>query len=149
MNALQTFLNTNYSHAVIFEDDVMKSAPFTWSEVHTLLADMISLPPSQWDIQYLGSCYSEPFDFHYLHNKLITSGSTEEHVYFRALYAFCLHAVVYNRVSAEIFLTKWMPFREAVDTLLYQLICKYGKFYEEFLQWPLNSLNNIIAYFYI
>lgn len=33
MNALQTFLSSNYSNAVIFEDDVMKTGPFSWPEV--------------------------------------------------------------------------------------------------------------------
>jgi GR25 family glycosyltransferase involved in LPS biosynthesis len=126
MNALQTFLNTNYSNAIIFEDDVMKVAPFSWGEVRTLMADMLSLDRNDWDIQYHGSCYSEPFDFDYKGNILLKYPS-DKNVYFRALNAFCLHAVVYNRVAAEIFLTQWMPFREAVDTILSELICKYGE----------------------
>lgn len=126
MNALQTFLNTNYSNAIIFEDDVMKTAPFSWPEVHTLMADLLMLDKRDWDIQYHGSCYSEPFNFHYKHNVLVRQ-PTDSNVYFRALNAFCLHAMVYNRVAAEIFLTKWMPFREAVDTILSELICKYGE----------------------
>lgn len=126
MKALQAFLNTNYSNAIIFEDDVMKTAPFFWPEVHALMADMLQLPPSSWDLQYLGSCYSEPFDFHWRDDVLVSHPS-DQHVYFRALNAFCLHAMVYSRTAAEVFLTQWMPFREAVDTILSELICTFGE----------------------
>ena len=127
MNALQTFLNTNYTNAVIFEDDVMKTGPFSWPELRTLMADMLTLDSRHWDLQYQGSCYSEPFNFHWKDNVLVKS-VTDKNVYFRALNAFCLHAMVYNRVAAEVFLTKWMPFREAVDTLLSELVCEYGEY---------------------
>ena len=127
MNALQTFLNTNYTNAVIFEDDVMKTGPFSWPELRTLMADMLTLDSRHWDLQYQGLCYSEPFNFHWKDNVLVKS-VTDKNVYFRALNAFCLHAMVYNRVAAEVFLTKWMPFREAVDTLLSELVCEYGEY---------------------
>jgi GR25 family glycosyltransferase involved in LPS biosynthesis len=126
MNALQTFLASNYSNALIFEDDVMKTGPFSWQELRALMADLLSLDPLLWDLQYHGSCYSEPLSLHPRGRGLIAAPG-EEDVYCTALNAFCLHAVVYSRAAAEVFLTCWMPFREAVDTILSELICKYGE----------------------
>ena len=104
----------------------MKVDAFSWPEVKALLADMITLDPQDWDILFPGHCYAEIFPFHYKRNVLLKRPNSSD-IYYRALNAFCTHAVVYNRVAAEIFLNNWMPFREAVDSLLAEIICKFGE----------------------
>jgi hypothetical protein len=105
----------------------MKTGPFSWSELRTLMGDMLTLDSRHWDMQYLGWCYGEPFNFHWKDNVLVKKPN-DENVYFRALNPYCTHAIVYNRVAAEIFVKKWMPFHDAIDTLLTQLACEYGAY---------------------
>jgi hypothetical protein len=117
VTVLQTFLNSSNSAAVVFEDDVNIASGFSYAEAQSLMASMLRIPAREWDLQYLGFCFS-------CDSTATLTGDLRWVV--KGLIPLCTHAIVFNRRAAKIFLDQWAPLLQPGDVTLSHIICKFG-----------------------
>jgi GR25 family glycosyltransferase involved in LPS biosynthesis len=131
MHVLESFLLSNYEQAIVLENDVRISAPFSPIEAQAALTHLLKVPSNQWDVQYLGFCHTvkNVDDLIKLKPKNIVAAEDSQHteIYISNTYAMCTHAIVYTRFAAKIILDNWKPFYGSVDGGIANLICRFGK----------------------
>ena len=130
VKVLKLFLKSSYDIALVFEDDVQISSKFTISNARSLLAQMLMIPISQWDVQYPGFCFAcnTPMNFktspkassllHNTHNEMwLTKGVVQ----------LCRHGITFSRRGASVYLSEWKPMTGPGDVKLSEVICETGK----------------------
>jgi hypothetical protein len=122
--AFASFLSSNYSHLLLFEDDVMINpryhhhhSPLSLTPAHrhvhsskrtitpttnkqslmTQLSHFLHLSPSLWDIQYLGFCYECGNLTNYPPERQVAPGTPPHLNVYRGVVPLCTHANLLTR----------------------------------------------------
>lgn len=131
LGVFRKFLASNYSNALIFEDDVIENDGFQKEEVMKFLIHSLNLfQKKKWDVLFLGYCFAanKTFDENF---KVIQS--LENELFLKSCASHCTHAYVVNRFAAKIFETEISTkFTDlsvtGIDTMFGDLINFYGNF---------------------
>jgi hypothetical protein len=106
---------------LIFEDDVMVSPRF--QQNHSLflnhLSHFMTLPTSDWDLQYLGFCFECGNTSSYL-------PQIYDHMAVKAVFPLCKHAILINRSFVRYYLSHYRPLQSNKgDWIFHQISCQY------------------------
>jgi hypothetical protein len=130
--AFASFLSSNYSHLLLFEDDVMISPRYSRHPAQpsprgtniitmTQLSRFLRLSPSLWDIQYLGFCY----ECGNHENYSPTSGTLTHLDIYRGVIPLCTHANLFTRNFILSYLQYSHPFPTLDgDWLFLYVVCR-------------------------
>ena len=107
MDTFEKFLKTNAKTALIFEDDIVSC---TDGELYqkriSSLAKELKQVVGQWDILYLGHCWTKCEDIICLTDQICTGGQPK-----------CRHAYAVTRKGAEMLLQNTLPMYHAGDAM--------------------------------
>lgn len=140
--ALSAFLQSKHAVAMLIEDDIIVQAGLSAREARLLLSQMLVIPETQWDIQYLGFCFAcnTAMNFH-PKSKLFKSNPSSAWLT-RGIVQLCRHAMLFTRRSAAIYLQEWKPMTGPGDVRLAEIICETGQNYLNFVSF------NLYAHFF-
>ena len=120
VRAMETFVKSPYKNMLLLEDDVALSPDVTREKIIAVANEMIQLPHSKWDVQYLGWCW----ECAVMSMRTFQEG---EPVYTKALFPLCRHSVLYSRTTINWYLKVWYPLHFlGGDEQLIRLACSYG-----------------------
>lgn len=133
LRILRKFLSSKYAHALIFEDDATLMDGFTFEENMRLLnLSLNEFSNNNWDILYLGFCFSANYSMDSSYKPRLIPLSSET-LFVRSIGTQCLHGYLVNRFAAKIFETevsrKILDFKLlGIDTMFATLTCEYGMY---------------------
>lgn len=125
---LDAFLKSNNEIAIIFEDDVVQMENATIAHTQKQLARLLSIPKREWNIQYPGFCFelcqkcddtcARCLNLEHFH------GSSNP-LYAPAMRPLCTHALIFDRVAAQILVNNFYPVHDAYDNYITDTACRF------------------------
>lgn len=127
LRVMTAFLESNYDEMILFEDDVTVSGKYHLQEAVEYFRLMLSIPTTQYDMQFLGfcfECYRRAPEMQLGHNLGNMTNKTFSAT--QVLMPLCNHAVLFKRKAVKAFMQLSKPFKTPGDIALTYAICKTG-----------------------
>lgn len=127
--ALQHFLDSKYDNFLVFEDDVMIHPELPSLQVKHMFSDMLSVPSTEWQMQYLGFCFECTEDVRTsgaVTYTSVNSGTGTDSAYIEAIFPLCTHALLLSRTAVLVLMNTYKPFvSNKGDWMLHVTACEY------------------------
>jgi hypothetical protein len=111
----------SFQSLLVFEDDVMVSQRYQQNQTLFLehLSELLTLPPSHWDLQYLGFCFECGNETSYL-------PQIYNHLAVKAVFPLCKHAILMSRTFVAVYLSHYRPLQSNKgDWIFHQIACQF------------------------
>jgi len=131
IDTMENFLKTDFENMLIFEDDAAISKDLSREKIFETFVYMLRLDKSLWDLQYLGWCWecATSSERNLIGGDIskYKSENGKNHIYMKALFPLCRHAILYSRRTVNWYLKVWRPVHFlGGDEQLVRLVCRYG-----------------------
>ena len=130
LEVFRKFLASNYSSALVFEDDVVEIDGFTAQEISKLLVHSLNMfQKRKWDVLFLGYCFAANKT---LDENLKIISIPKDKLFVKSCASHCTHAYMVNRLAAKIYESeisnKFLEISATgIDTMFGDLINYFGK----------------------